>query len=134
MQVCRLLPCATVANLAIGTIITARAERFLRDTTEKPASEISPGDETLHMMLKNHYTACMAQDEVAKKGLEPLKHETEKIKDLMGQHDPVQPRPGPPHQVFTTAHDVGVSSLTDTIAHLTQIGVPALVDFRVGVR
>ena len=94
---------------------------------------MSAQDTSLHVLLKDHYTACMAQDEVTNKGLEPLKNETNKIKDLMGQHDPVQPRPGPSRQVFTTAHDVGVNSLTDTMAHLTQIGVPALVDFRVGV-
>lgn len=94
---------------------------------------MSAEDKSLHMLLKDHYTACMAQEEIAKKGLEPLKNETNKIKDLMGQNDPVQPGPGSPHQIFTTAHDVSVNSLTDTIAHLTQIGVPALVDFRVGV-
>ncbi len=75
----------------------------------------------------------MAEADIAKTGLEPLRSETEKIKDLMGKHDPVQPGHGPPVQVYTSAHEVGVNSLTDTMAYTAHSGVLALIDFHVGV-
>ena len=84
--------------------------------------------------MKDHYTACMAEDQVASKGLKPLKDAAEKIKDLMKKHDPVLPGSRASFQISTAATEIDVAALTDTMAHMAQLGVPALLDFQPVVR
>ena len=84
--------------------------------------------------MKDHYTACMAEDEAAKKGLKPLKDAAEKIKGLMKKHDPVLPGSRASFQISTAATEIDVAALTDTMAHMAQLGVPALLHVQPVVR
>jgi predicted metalloendopeptidase len=95
--------------------------------------DVPNGEIKILKKLKDHYTACMDEALVAKQGLKPLKATTEKIKDLMGKHDPVLPGDRSSFQVSTTAHAFDVEALTDTMAFLAEIGVPALINFYVAV-
>lgn len=96
-------------------------------------SEVSNSDDKILKKLKDHYTACMDETQVAKQGLRQLKATTEKIKDLMGKHDPVLPGDRSSFQVSTAAHAFDIEALTDTMAFLAEIGVPALINFYVAV-
>jgi hypothetical protein len=75
----------------------------------------------------------MAQDKIAENGLKPLKETVERIKALMGQHQPVQP--GPPNrlQISTAANQASASAISETMALLVKLGTKGLADISVAV-
>ena len=121
------------ADLLAGSLVFDKAARLLRDTVEQPASKVSATDKAIFKKFKAHYTACMDLDAVSEQGLIPLKNITEKIKDLMNKHDPMPPGLRTSLQVSTSAHEFDADALTDTLAFMTELGIPALVDFSVTV-
>ncbi|KAI9871594.1 MAG: hypothetical protein M1823_008402, partial [Watsoniomyces obsoletus] len=67
------------------TIVLEKAARLLRDTVEASMSEVSKSDSEILKKLKDHYTACMDEAQVAKQDLRPLKATTEKNQRPYGQ-------------------------------------------------
>lgn len=84
-------------------------------------------------MFKAHYSACMNEEKVKNRGLKPLKDMVEGIKNVLAKHDPVLPGSHTPLQISTAAHRAAQEVLSEGLAHLTQLGVPALIDFGIGV-
>jgi hypothetical protein len=75
----------------------------------------------------------MNEEEVKKKGLKPLKDTVEGIKKLLAKHEPVLPGSRTPLQISTTAHRGVQELLSEALAHLIELGVPALLEFGIGV-
>ena len=106
-------------------------EETLRHVLESPAN-VTSKDKVILEKAQADFAACMNEQAIEDAGLAPLKEVVEEIKRLFPTTGPTMSGPRlPQHIIAARLRAVSVPT-TQTLAHLMQVGVKALVSFDIG--
>ena len=91
------------------------------------ASSIASLDKANFNKLRDGYTACMNEDLIAKRGLEPLLKLVNELKNIypLAEFSEAKEKPKKPEE--------STEGVTDAIAYLQELGLAGFIDFGISV-